>query len=550
MKNFFCSFILILFSCSIFSQDNTVGTISIDNDVYDGYTLFSSNLNTFLINNCGQVVNQWTSQYLPGHSVYILPNGNLIRAGRKDTSSIVFGGVGGIVEMFDWDGNLVWEFEYSDDNNRMHHDIYPMPNGNILVLVASVMSNEEAILAGRDPDKLGREPDHPDGVLYNEQILEIKPVGSDQYTLEWEWNFKDHLIQDFDNSKNNFGVVEDHPEKLDVNFLNGRDPAANWLHVNSIQYDETLDQIVISSRNLSEVYIIDHSTTIEQAATGTGGIYGKGGDFLYRWGNPDAYRRGNSTNRTLYGQHFPHYIKPGLKNAGKIIVFNNGANRQPVFSDVLIFTPPTSSPGFYNYTSGTAYGPENVDFDYASTEDNNFTSGILSGAIMLPNDNILICDGNSGRFVEINSSNEVVWNYIIPMNNSTGEITSQGNIPNGNSTFRGIKYSKSYEGIVGKDLTPGDPIETNFNLNPCTALSTDEVALNNFRIYPIPVKNELNLNINQDIIGIEIFNILGKKLNHIQIDNNKVNLSQVKSGVYILKVQTNKGVFAKKFVKN
>ena len=233
-------YILLIFSnLTLLSQVNTLGTISLTEEAYDGYTLFSSHKNTFLINNCGQVINQWSSDYLPGHSVYILPNGNLIRAGRKDTSTITFGGVGGIVEMFDWDGNLVWEFVYSSDDYRLHHDIYPMPNGNILVLAATVMSNEETILAGRDPNLVSGA-----GILYNEQILEIKPIGTNDYSIEWEWNFNDHLIQDYDDTKNNYGVIEEHPEKLDINFLNDRIPAENWLHVNSIQYDETLDQIV------------------------------------------------------------------------------------------------------------------------------------------------------------------------------------------------------------------------------------------------------------------------------------------------------------------
>ena len=278
-------YILLFFSnLTLISQVNTLGTISLTEEAYDGYTLFSSHKNTFLINNCGQVINQWSSDYLPGHSVYILPNGNLIRAGRKGPSTITFGGVGGIVEMFDWDGNLVWEFVYSSDDYRLHHDIYPMPNGNILVLAATVMSNEETILAGRDPNLVSGA-----GILYNEQILEIKPIGTNDYSIEWEWNFNDHLIQDFDDTKNNYGVISEHPEKLDINFLNDRIPAENWLHINSIQYDETLNQIVISSRNLSELYIIDHSTTTEEAAGETGGTYGKGGDFLYRCGNPAAY---------------------------------------------------------------------------------------------------------------------------------------------------------------------------------------------------------------------------------------------------------------------
>jgi hypothetical protein len=544
MKKIIICILLIFSNLTLLCQVNTLGTISLTEEAYDGYTLFSSHKNTFLINNCGQVINQWSSDYLPGHSVYILPNGNLIRAGRKDTSTITFGGVGGIVEMFDWDGNLVWEFIYSNDEHRLHHDIYPMPNGNILVLAATVMSNEETLQAGRNPNLVSGA-----GILYNEQILEIKPIGTNDYSIEWEWNFKDHLIQDYDDTKNNYGVIDEHPEKLDINFLNDRIPAENWLHVNSIQYDETLDQIVISSRNLSELYIIDHSSTTEEAAGETGGTYGKGGDFLYRWGNPEAYGQGNEDDRTLFGQHFPHIIKPGLKDEGKIILFNNGTDREPVFSEVMIISAPTTSPGIYTYEPDSSYGPQTAEFTYSSSEDNDFTSGILSGAVRLPNENLLICDGNSGRLFEINSTNDIVWNYIIPMNNTTGEISSQGDVlESGNSTFRGIKYSTDYEGFIGKDVTPGDPIESNFNLNTCLSLSTDNLLNDKIIIYPNPVIDIINLNTSLTILKVEIYDVLGKKLNFIKINNRKIDMSNVNRGIYVLKIKTEIGIITKKIM--
>ena len=538
-------YILLIFSnLTLLSQVNTLGTISLTEEAYDGYTLFSSHKNTFLINNCGQVINQWSSDYLPGHSVYILPNGNLIRAGRKGSSTITFGGVGGIVEMFDWDGNLVWEFVYSSDDYRLHHDIYPMPNGNILVLAATVMSNEETLLAGRDPNLVSGA-----GILYNEQILEIKPIGTNDYSIEWEWNFNDHLIQDFDDTKNNYGVISEHPEKLDINFLNDRIPAENWLHVNSIQYDETLDQIVISSRNLSELYIIDHSTTTEEATGETGGTYGKGGDFLYRWGNSAAYGQGNEDDRTLFGQHFPHIIKPGLKDEGKIILFNNGTDREPVFSEVMIISAPTTSPGIYSYDPDSSYGPQTAEFTYSSNEDNDFTSGILSGAIRLPNENLLICDGNSGRLFEINSTNDIVWNYIIPMNNTTGEISSQGDVlESGNSTFRGIKYSTDYEGFTGKDVTPGDPIESNFNLNTCLSLSTDNLLNDKIIIYPNPVVDLIHINTSLTILEVEIYDVLGKRLNFIKLNNRKIDMTRANKGIYVLKIKTEIGIITKKII--
>ena len=61
---------------------------------------------------------------------------------------------------------------------------------------------------------------------------------------------------------------------LNINYYNGNGKK-DWMHCNSIDYNESLQQIVIGSRSMSEFYIIDHSTTTTQASTGSGGIYGK-----------------------------------------------------------------------------------------------------------------------------------------------------------------------------------------------------------------------------------------------------------------------------------
>ena len=114
----------------------------------------------------------------------------------------------------------------------------------------------------------------------------------------------------------------------------------------------------MSSRHTSEIYIIDHSTTIPEAAHGEGGRYGKGGDILYRWGNPMAYRQGTSADQQLFGPHAPYWINHGCPEAGKIILFNNGVQRIPEYSEVLVIAPPTNEPGHYQYEPNTAFGPD------------------------------------------------------------------------------------------------------------------------------------------------------------------------------------------------
>ncbi|MBN2446317.1 MAG: aryl-sulfate sulfotransferase, partial [Phycisphaerae bacterium] len=299
----------------------------------DGHTLLAPMMSktTYLIDIQGNVVHTWESEYAPGQSVYLLDNGHLLRtANVRGNQSFGGGGTGGGVEEFDWDGNLVWSYKYSDKRVCQHHDIEPLPNGNVLILAWERKTREEAVAAGRDPRNLtdiGLWPDH---------IVEVKPERPEGGTIVWEWHLWDHLIQDIDASKANHGVVADHPELVNINpghaapretpaelrklrslgYIGGDDEdeeeeeedtnqsggpgmvggpggmaggpggmgggpgmagGADWNHTNSIDYNPQLDQILVSVLQFNEIWVIDHSTTTAEAAGHKGGRSGKGG---------------------------------------------------------------------------------------------------------------------------------------------------------------------------------------------------------------------------------------------------------------------------------
>ena len=321
---------------SIPDYQEEVGIILNDDDSYEGYTLFAPKhfTTTYLIDNEGNVLHSWESDYEPGQSVYLLENGNLIRACFTKNKNFGAGGEGGRIEEYDWDSNLVWSFDYSNEEHMIHHDIEILPNGNILGIVWEKKSYSEAIAAGRNPDLL------PDGELWPDYIVEIEKDGTDNGNIVWEWHIWDHIIQDFDQSKDNYGIVSNHPELADINYWaeTGSPAHANWNHVNSIDYNPDLDQVMISVRGFSEVWIIDHSTTTEEAESSTGGNSGKGGDILYRWGNPQAYKMGTKQDQILFQQHDPQWIEQDLPGEGNIIVFNNGPERE--YSTVEEFNVP------------------------------------------------------------------------------------------------------------------------------------------------------------------------------------------------------------------
>lgn len=541
----FIKYIILFFSLNLFAQ-NTIGIINNDAiNSYNGYTLLAplSSTETYLINNCGQVVNQWSSTFTPGASVYLLQNGNLLRTGKIINDDITFGGVGGKLELYDWDGNLLWEYTHSSSEISQHHDIYPMPNGNILMIAVDTMTESEAIDAGRDPSKI------QEGKIFNEQILELEPIGTNQVNIVWEWNIKDHLIQDFDSDKANYGVVADNPQLLDFNYISNINDLgnANWLHINSIQYNSDLDQIVISTRNLNEIYIIEHTDSTLDAQGQDGGAYGKGGDFLYRWGNKASYDFASLVDRTLVGQHNPHWIPEALTDADKIMIFNNGNIAELLYSTVDIIDPPQISAGFYEFDAVTGYGPEIAEWRYIAPNPTDFYSAILSSGQRLPNGNTLICDGDSGYFFEIDTNNNKVWEYINPVSNLG--ILSQGDTPSANLVFRAIKYSPDYTAFDGRDLTPSNPIELNFDLSSCQLLSIDEYSISdNVSIYPNPTSDMISLSTELNIDKIEIFNVYGKLI--LSERNQKtISLKNISTGIYFMKFYSDGKFGNKKFIK-
>ena len=53
--------------------------------------------------------------------------------------------------------------------------------------------------------------------MWPDEIIEIEPVGSDSANIVWEWRFWDHIIQDVDPNLPNYGVISEHPERININ---------------------------------------------------------------------------------------------------------------------------------------------------------------------------------------------------------------------------------------------------------------------------------------------------------------------------------------------
>ena len=482
----------------------------------EGYVMMmpSESTSTYLINTDGEVVHRWTSDMGSLHG-YLLKNGHLVRLERDpDFPTFAAGGQAGRIREYDWDGNLVWDFEMATATELTHHDFEVMPNGNVLAIAYEVKTPEEAIAAGRDPENTAK------AGLWPDKIVEIKPLRPNGGEIVWEWHMWDHLIQDFDKNKANYGVVADHPRKININvhgeefplmteeqveelkkmgFITSNATVDNQrsdiTHTNAIAYNAELDQIAISVPSYSEIFIIDHSTTTEEAKGSTGGRWGHGGDLLYRWGNPENYGRGTKEDRVLYFQHDVKWIPEGYPGAGNLMVFNNDIehpdNKLPSvwaaimsaespdpqvavgdmgnYSAVYEFSIPADANGAYLLPEDAAFGPDEMSWEYMAPDIYSFYSPFVSGAQRMPNGNTLITSGAKGRFFEVTIDKEIVWEYWNPYNDHFRLPDGSPAQPAGPfmfAQFRATHFSPDFSAFEGKDLAPLDPQPEPFVFTP------------------------------------------------------------------------------------
>jgi hypothetical protein len=460
------------------------GLITSRPEVTPGYVLFNPTLSdtAYLVDNQGRVVHQWETRFGAGGDIELLPNSHLLRGGR-DPENLRFkaGGTGGILQELDWDGRVVWEWRLSDDRRVHHHDVTALPNGNVLLLAWEVKSPDEVRRAGRRDDLI------PEQGLWVDYVLEIEPVRPEGARVVWEWHVWDHLIQGHDPQAANHGDPAEHPERLDVNADAGAppiDPAqleqlkalgyvhpqatpqdlrADFLHVNTVAYHPRLDQIALSVPVLGEIWMVDHSTTTAEAAGSAGGRSGRGGDLLYRWGNPAAYGRGGPGNaaKRLFYQHDVRWIPDGETGAGNLTVFNNGRDRpEGAWSSIDEWTPPLEGDGRYALDGG-AYGPTELAWQYRAPHPPDFFAPFVSGAHRIENGNTLICIGTDGTILEVTRAGEVVWEFRNPFSGDVRNADGSPPQPRADerpfAMFRATRIPADHPALAGRTLTPLDP---------------------------------------------------------------------------------------------
>ncbi len=529
------------------------------------YILYSTqnSTTTTLLDTNRTVFKTWShAGYKTGYSSYLAPGGYLYKTISKSGVSFSGGPICGQIIKMDWAGNIVWNYTYSTTDYCSHHDFHVMPNGNVLLIAYERHTAAEVAAMGGSFN----------GEVWSEHVAEIKQTGETTGEVVWKWRVWDHMLQTTDVSKPNYyAAALDHPELFNINYGLKKD----WIHMNGVDYNPITDQIALSSHNLNEWYIIDHSTSTEEAASHTGGFSGKGGDILFRWGNPAAY--GASGTTILNVTHDAHWIPEGVPNAGRLVGFNNkGASATKSSVDQIIL--PQNG---YNFdrTAGQAFAPSTYTERHAST---GYTSN-MGNSQQLPNGNMLVCLALSGIVYEINSAGTQLWSktmggsvpqsfkyekcYVENQAPTQPTITKDATTLNASSAsaYQWYKNGVLIEGANQQSYTPTEEAiyvvrikdaAACFNVysasykysNTSTGMN-DDLKLNELKVFPNPSTGIFNL----ELDGITHFNTMVFSMNGDLVyegENIKeIDLSSLANGVYFLHVSSeNKVSVTKKLV--
>jgi len=446
------------------------GYISSAQEFY-GYALYNklNNNNTYLIDKDGNIAYSWNCDIQCSYSVYMLDNGNLMRAGKYGNNHLNGAAVSGIVQEIDPDGEVVWEYIYSTQDYCTHHDFQPLPNGNVLLVAWETKTYAAALQAGSD------DPDE----IWPVHIIEVEKDGTEG-NIVWEWHIWDHLIQDHDPTKDNYGVVAEHPELLDINVSAGGGWIKEWLHTNGIGYNAELDHITFSMRHIHEVFIIDHSTTTEEAAGHTGGNSGMGGDILYRWGKP--YNYGAAGVQIITNAvHDAHWVPADNPNGGYLMFFNNDGYLGESCVDA-IETPFNGTT--YDLTPGLSYDPPVPSWRHICLDD----AWGQSAAERLPNGNTFV--NMSGAYMyEVDSMDNLVWQF----NQGPAKAYRYGCDHPGIQALLNVDCNCDEGGTAYIDDC-GDCVGGNTGLDPCPVVSVPGLNKNlTVDLYPNPTTGYIKL---------------------------------------------------------
>ena len=511
------SLLIVVISCSsLFSQS------------FNGFALYNAqgDNTTYLIDENLNIAHTWTMSTECNYTVLLKDNGNLVRGTKNNVqtggtnNSLNGAASAGRVQEFDPSGNIVMDFIYSSNDVLSHHDIC-LIGDNVLLTAWEVKTSAEINALGGSVSS-DKWPTH---------FVEVASDGNGGGQIVWEWHIWDHLIQDTDPSKPNYGVISDNPQLIDINMITqggggGGGPGGgggDWFHVNGVDYNEDLDQIAFSSRFASEIYIIDHSTTTAEAASHSGGNSGMGGDILYRWGNPSNYNMSGSQTIPDAVHDVRWITDDGRPNGGFLQIFNNkGVSSSQSTVDGIDAPVDPNNPYKYYRANGQAFGPTSYSTRYVCA----YSAPGQSASDRMYNGNIFVNasggQGGAGVMYEVDQNGNIVWG------------------PYNADSQKAFRYECEHPAI-----TSLEPYMNSTATTSCFSTSVDDIETEVISIYPNPSNGYVNVVLPNNIesMSLKVHNSIGQEILNFEnieaLNIQQINLSNYPNGCYHLSIFEN-----------
>ena len=235
--------------------------------------------------------------------------------------------------------------------------------------------------------------------------------------------------------------------------------------------------------------------------TSAGDIYGAGIRI-----NPQPQDFIITPNEFYYTDRIIRYNKDKVQQSLLTVAGNGWYQSMPVFPDVKLPIVDSAFP-----TEITLTGVATIDLKNVVSDDDNLSLAIVKS--------IKSNSNSTAVQAEINANDELV---LTPLNAGTASVVINFN-SNGRVVEKTISVSSS-------------------------SLTTGEIKKLQLSIYPNPTTDILNIKTQDKLLEASVFDFSGRQI-EVKIADEKVIVSQLSKGTYILKVVTDKAVYQQKFIK-
>jgi hypothetical protein len=333
----------------------------------------------------GNVVNNWRPQ--PADASGDSVDDELVVA-EVDPDQVQFQGGLGALEGNPGDAEPVPIRADWIDLIGVHHESWPMPNGNVLTLSTTVHEltpEQRAAFCPDDPAPFN---------AISDVAVEFEPSG--RVVRTWDlWDVID---------------IDEFPGRelcVDAGIFAGTN-TRDWTHANSAVYDPERDAIIVSSRHTNQIVAFDH-------------LDDEGPQAQLRW------ILGDGATMPLDGEqtYYQHAVE--VNDDGSLVVYDNGNYRpgtspddpeNPPYSRAVIYEVDDSSEDPNDWSARQRW--ENID-----VEDNGRPaySSFISDADVLENGNVLVTHGGIGTFPPTRDDPlHILIREIVPDGESGGDV--------------------------------------------------------------------------------------------------------------------------------